>query len=144
MVINISLNPYFIGLSTLIMSLKVLWGTRILVSILILLDYLFLWNMINLLRWIRRPSQSLFYWITYSYKAWIIKLDRRYRCLNPYFIGLPILMSWEDWVDTRSSWWSQSLFYWITYSYSLWDRLDNLGPGSLNPYFIGLPILIFS
>ena len=63
-----------------------------LVSILILLDYLFLY-MKNLLQ-----LSSL-------------------TCLNPYFIGLPILMRV---VPPPLIGWgreSQSLFYWITYSY---------------------------
>ena len=87
-------------------------------------------------------SQSLFYWITYSYNtiryraklieevSILILLDylflyRRIRILskkferglNPYFIGLPIL-----------------IFTMIVY---LIEKIKGL-----NPYFIGLPILI--
>mgnify|MGYP001684542184 CR=1 FL=1 len=62
-------------------------------------------------------SQSLFYWITYSYKRNIINKD--------LFGGL-----------------SQSLFYWITYSYFGTRRWDVRESDGLNPYFIGLPILI--
>ena len=63
-------------------------------------------------------SQSLFYWITYSY---VLGNDLytiyNEGSLNPYFIGLPILIS-----------------SWCYFIY----REGN----SLNPYFIGLPILI--
>ena len=63
-------------------------------------------------------SQSLFYWITYSYliKSFI-NSSIPYGCLNPYFIGLPILINF--------------------------DLQGHIGKmESLNPYFIGLPILI--
>ena len=61
-------------------------------------------------------SQSLFYWITYSYIQQLHETDPELQGLNPYFIGLPILIRF------------------------LYDYRN--GPGSLNPYFIGLPILI--
>ena len=62
-------------------------------------------------------SQSLFYWITYSYGFVTTVMGDVTDRLNPYFIGLPILIS------TCSF-----------YSY--------YGSTCLNPYFIGLPILI--
>ena len=37
-------------------------------------------------------SQSLFYWITYSYFTNISVTCACSYCLNPYFIGLPILI----------------------------------------------------
>ena len=38
-------------------------------------------------------SQSLFYWITYSYLLRDVPMTLRYEeGLNPYFIGLPILI----------------------------------------------------
>ena len=37
-------------------------------------------------------SQSLFYWITYSYKRVFENKKGEFPGLNPYFIGLPILM----------------------------------------------------
>ena len=62
-------------------------------------------------------SQSLFYWIIYSYVAEEIKIDGEFEL-------------------------SQSLFYWIIYSYLSvkvhWWQVEQ----SLNPYFIGLSILI--
>ena len=88
-----------------------------------------------------RKFQSLFYWITYSYK-------------------------WQEAGDRMFSMF-QSLFYWITYSYGdkdyfFWEPehvsililLDYLflqeefimnknSKRSFNPYFTGLPILIF-
>ena len=88
-------------------------------------------------------------------------------CLNPYFIGLPILIRWSEWLNglffCRSQslfYWitysygstkvyirnkclkSQSLFYWITYSYKYDKDSDDDEWPCLNPYFIGLPILI--
>ena len=88
------LNPYFIGLSILIWVLLTLISIALVVSILILLDYLFLLSGINpLINTADRMSQSLFYWIIYSYK----NSDRwkgifPFRGLNPYFIGLSILI----------------------------------------------------
>ena len=63
-------------------------------------------------------SQSLFYWITYSYNEGSSLVVKFYNCLNPYFIGLPILI------------------------FELQEILKG-GEKGLNPYFIGLPILIF-
>ena len=62
-------------------------------------------------------SQSLFYWITYSY-------------------GMNMLGT----IKVKNM--SQSLFYWITYSYKLVKRHKEKKIAGLNPYFIGLPILI--
>ena len=62
-------------------------------------------------------SQSLFYWITYSY-------DSTATTIAPGFVT------------------SQSLFYWITYSYVMKNILTLKELNSLNPYFIGLPILM--
>ena len=64
-------------------------------------------------------SQSLFYWIIYSYSHENASDRlRMYESLNPYFIGLSILI----------------------------DVIFNIlarGSQGLNPYFIGLSILIF-
>ena len=64
--------------------------------------------------------------------------------LNPYFIGLPILIRNGKGCNPLLKRWSQSLFYWITYSYTLTIPCGhyNLIEECLNPYFIGLPILI--
>ena len=61
------LNPYFIGLSTLI-SLNIMFGI------------------------ISTKSQSLFYWIIYSYTGFNDKRSLDKRSLNPYFIGLSTLI----------------------------------------------------
>ena len=88
-------------------------------------------------------SQSLFYWITYSYiKFSEISNKIRYKCLNPYFIGLPILIISVFIFVRQVITGSQSLFYWITYSYKWFDHCINELDWGLNPYFIGLPILI--
>ena len=88
-------------------------------------------------------SQSLFYWIIYSYQSIFRKTKYfRQRCLNPYFTGLSILMlgfhipittirdglnpyftglsiliSRKQKRNHGSRGRSQSLFYWIIYSY---------------------------
>ena len=87
-------------------------------------------------------SQSLFYWIIYSYHydantknsrngvSILILLDYLFLCdkichqlvrccprLNPYFIGLSILIS-ERVQHQKTRKRSQSLFYWIIYSYT--------------------------
>ena len=111
-------NPYFIGLPILIQSQPVIGFLYSLVSILILLDYLFLfWYKSNSSRIHRsivsililldylflliskinlnfegRLFQSLFYWITYSYFLLDISILRMIESFNPYFIGLPILI----------------------------------------------------
>ena len=112
-------------------------------------------------------SQSLFYWITYSYIFCLVKLILHLcrlnpyfiglpilitfsliqfinllACLNPYFIGLPILIRADQVSTLLFPKMSQSLFYWITYSYFLFRNWRTQRKGSLNPYFIGLPILI--
>ena len=113
-------------------------------------------------------SQSLFYWITYSYNckvncALLIAVESQslfYWITYSYIIVSALVRS--------ACPESQSLFYWITYSYteltlphletaqvvSILILLDylflfpyktkfyNNRIESLNPYFIGLPILI--
>ena len=63
----ISLNPYFIGLSILIMDFNAGTTLHWTVSILILLDYLFLLSYFYAFQILLYQSQSLFYWIIYSY-----------------------------------------------------------------------------
>ena len=63
-----SFNPYFIGLPILIIiSIDYFRSVFRKVSILILLDYLFLSSNISLPGVKNSWFQSLFYWITYSY-----------------------------------------------------------------------------
>ena len=87
------------------------------VSILILLDYLFL-------------------------SLYPLPKSKISTCLNPYFIGLPILIFRASLIKLWHTRWSQSLFYWITYSYDTILTSSKEQSQSLNPYFIGLPILI--
>ena len=61
--------------------------------------------------------------------------------LNPYFIGLSILIIYNSEVHRLDDV-SQSLFYWIIYSYFIVGVTTPLGDYCLNPYFIGLSILI--
>ena len=69
-------------------------GLKIEVSILILLDYLFLSVTSESFYKDRLESQSLFYWITYSYTGGKLNCPMITRTgLNPYFIGLPILIT---------------------------------------------------
>ena len=86
-------NPYFIGLPILILVKIIKEGMPFqIVSILILLDYLFL--LVDLGNMLKSLERSL----------------------NPYFIGLPILIIKANEVK-KPNILSQSLFYWITYSY---------------------------
>ena len=61
-------------------------------------------------------SQSLFYWIIYSYKFLTAVRHQTFNCLNPYFTGLSILIITKSKIRVLQRW-SQSLFYWIIYSY---------------------------
>ena len=64
-------------------------------------------------------------------------------CFNPYFTGLPILISaTRIFLNCVTKF--QSLFYWITYSYGVSNILHGNQVNSFNPYFTGLPILIIS
>ena len=111
------LNPYFIGLPILISErLNHTRGFIRQVSILILLDYLFL-----------------------CFEDKRVK-DSDKLGLNPYFIGLPILIPNPEGPKEKEEK-SQSLFYWITYSYNIRKACEETNT-RLNPYFIGLPILI--
>ena len=94
------------------------------------------------MRPINEWSQSLFYWIIYSYyppfaefpefegglnpyfiglSILIRKKENPYTeikyCLNPYFIGLSILIVLSPGAKEGYNALSQSLFYWIIYSY---------------------------
>ena len=90
------------------------------VSILILLDYLFLL--------ITSDTES--------------KIENE--GLNPYFTGLSILINGiRGWFD-EEKYKSQSLFYWIIYSYDWQGSISCLNKDGLNPYFTGLSILIRS
>ena len=46
-------------------------------------------------------SQSLFYWIIYSYKLMKDSNLTFWKRLNPYFIGLSILINWK--IDSTTS-----------------------------------------
>ena len=85
-------------------------------------------------------SQSLFYWIIYSYSIAERRLAIFPGSLNPYFIGLSILIGYRK-LEKAELTLSQSLFYWIIYSYHLLWYIIGKWKG-LNPYFIGLSILI--
>ena len=112
-------------------------------------------------------SQSLFYWITYSYKKYwgyrsilkivsiLILLDylflwgsfkaglRGWYGLNPYFIGLPILiLIYECFCYFLNGLNPYFIGLPILINYDI--ASSTTIRGSLNPYFIGLPILIRS
>ena len=67
--------------------------------------------------------QSLFYWITYSYYYFYYLIKKIGTSFNPYFIGLPILMTMRS-SPSLFFFPFQSLFYWITYSYIGQDKKD--------------------
>ena len=111
-----SLNPYFIGLSILISHIYHTHLGNKAVSILILLDYLFLslffrGRQNGVLR-----SQSLFYWIIYSYE--VSNMAKRFK-LKSQSLFYWIIYSYNmlNVVRQNLSNGSQSLFYWIIYSY---------------------------
>ena len=90
--ITASLNPYFIGLSTLI------------------------WRQFSGTFNMQRKSQSLFYWIIYSYeRTYIVHLAPAKVSILILLDYLLLLYSSFDILNCSS--WSQSLFYWIIYSY---------------------------
>ena len=115
--IRVCLNPYFTGLSILIGYDKGLSKNQARSqSLFYWIIYSYLYNNINKLENMIK-SQSLFYWIIYSYFILAEKQTNKVKM-------------------------SQSLFYWIIYSYNL-ILLDTDGTvKSLNPYFTGLSILI--
>ena len=139
-----SLNPYFIGLSILISIVALLCGLRysclnpyfIGLSILI----------IEIAEVVLKidMSQSLFYWIIYSYFVGLSEDQQMLgKGLNPYFIGLSILICVVIDVSSNLTRKSQSLFYWIIYSYKDYQTMKKKWYKTrLNPYFIGLSILI--
>ena len=87
-----SFNPYFIGLPILISNGDLIDIYIKEVSILILLDYLFLSENEVQSKEVMLMFQSLFYWITYSYNGSTSLVSTLFNCFNPYFIGLPILI----------------------------------------------------
>ena len=109
-------NPYFIGLPILINSKLFSYFENEKVSILILLDYLFL-LCLQLLYWYSRQGFNPYFIglpILINFGTETGKFDGG--CFNPYFIGLPILITMYI-VPALGSGRFQSLFYWITYSY---------------------------
>ena len=88
-----SFNPYFIGLPILILEFQFLMLLdQVIVSILILLDYLFLLTLNQSSCYIHLQSFNPYFiglpiLITKFYNNRIEK-----DCFNPYFIGLPILI----------------------------------------------------
>ena len=64
--------------------------------------------------------------------------------LNPYFIGLPILILYgTDWITLGQE---VSILILLDYLFLFFRSTINNGdiPVCLNPYFIGLPILIYA
>ena len=136
-------NPYFIGLPILI-SIYIVYNRRWnrTVSILILLDYLFLFYCNHFLLLILMAFQSLFYWITYSYIPSATQDEKS----NPVsiLILLDYLFLWYIFICRR--WISMvSILILLDYLFlSLFYLSLLLIYLSFNPYFIGLPILIHS
>ena len=116
---------------------------------------------------VEEQSQSLFYWITYSYLevrggslqclsvSILILLDYLFLSelsiqnimdlgsLNPYFIGLPILIRKKENPYTEVNFCLNPYFIGLPILIVLhegkdWEEIKEC----LNPYFIGLPILI--
>ena len=112
-------NPYFIGLPILIAAK----GIKIInvygVSILILLDYLFL------------------------YFPYISTVGLVRNGFNPYFIGLPILILRSFYIDLPFCLSFNPYFIGLPILIRIASYTSNIIPDGFNPYFIGLPILIF-
>ena len=88
-----------------------------LVSILILLDYLFLSDIMKTLRITSiKGLNPYFTGLSILIGSKTDDLYRLLSCLNPYFTGLSILILVMN-LSSNLSWLSQSLFYWIIYSY---------------------------
>ena len=89
----------------------------------------------------KRLSQSLFYWIIYSYSFLQFLLLDILACLNPYFIGLSILIAQPK----DGQLYSQEVSILILLDYLFLQGTESSKKPSLhclNPYFIGLSILI--
>ena len=91
---------------------------EVLVSILILLDYLFLYCIKILMNICVSDGFNPYFTglpilIFFTYED----EENGERSFNPYFTGLPILI--RENLNVRKNYWRsfQSLFYWITYSY---------------------------
>ena len=113
-----------------------------LVSILILLDYLFLLHQKELYAAIEERLNPYFIGLPILITPVSINLYVLKKSLNPYFIGLPILIN-EDLVVT-SGYSMVSILILLDYLFLLFFcplSIDTSYDG-LNPYFIGLPILI--
>ena len=89
---SVGFNPYFTGLPILIYVNIAGDEDSPEVSILILLDYLFLSKSSLEVSDEVVKFQSLFYWITYSYTYTTCNKHRCDSGFNPYFTGLPILI----------------------------------------------------
>ena len=88
------------------------------VSILILLDYLFLYFYIgDVLDRIGECFNPYFTGLPILIKGGIGKLEIEGESFNPYFTGLPILIFRLLFFYYNRRKLFQSLFYWITYSY---------------------------
>ena len=139
---SLCLNPYFIGLSILIIEyMRVICNYQMSQSLFYWIIYSYIGKG-SRLRATYGKSQSLFYWIIYSY--FIMKLLLLMAIMQSQSLFYWIIYSYAvDYLsDAKYGSKSQSLFYWIFYSYwkDKYKRSSLLW--GLNPYFIGLSILI--
>ena len=86
--------------------------------------------------------QSLFYWITYSYPFPIFPKDILAFRFNPYFTGLPILISCQDIKDYIPI--SFNPYFTGLPILIIIENIKKYGVERFNPYFTGLPILILT
>ena len=113
-----SFNPYYTGFPILILNLSNPSKVVQRVSILIILDFLFLYTANGFQDAFFSAFQSLLYWISYSYHG----------------SNIPIITQ-----NTKF----QSLLYWISYSYLDIFVFPTRLTARFNPYYTGFPILIF-
>ena len=92
-----------------------------LVSILILLDYLFLFSKVEFWKYFScQLFQSLFYWITYSYLNLSFSDKLKSLLFQSLFYWITYSYKLHNTLKWKGTKWFQSLFYWITYSYSIY------------------------
>ena len=114
--VSYSFNPYFTGLPILIIPVSLVNSPCDTVSILILLDYLFLYDDADEDDEEEISFNPYFTGLPILIMKLSKKLLRKKLSFNPYFTGLPILICPVSWFCPMED--------------------------SFNPYFTGLPILI--
>ena len=114
------LNPYFIGLSILIIGIifYISGEDRSLNPYFIGLSILILDGTGGISFYVQK-SQSLFYWIIYSYIAKLVKKHKEKKIVSILILLDYLFLFCATLLLALRASTSQSLFYWIIYSYTL-------------------------